>query len=131
MVSTSMTSFLMDPMKASLSPTFGSSNFGQSTPGVSRSSMPSPQTTHWFERVTPGRFATCSLDFELMRLMNEDLPVFGMPTTMSRSGRPLMPFALFCSMRSASALRTSGTKPFRPFPVLQSTDRTKAPLLWK
>ena len=64
-----------------------------------------------------------------MRLINDDFPVLGMPTTIKRSGLPAMPFWAFASILSLSTRRTVGAKAFKPLPERQSTAIAVTPCL--
>ena len=85
----------------------GSSNLGHSTPGVSRSSNPLPTVNHRFCLVTPGRSCTSALPAPpplMSRLIKEDFPTLGTPSTITRMGRPTMPLlsqAAICSFRAS------------------------------
>ena len=111
------------PVNAKCSPTTGSSNFGHSTPGVSSSSRPLPIVNHWLRRVTPGLSCTAALPALpplQRRLMSDDLPTFGTPTTMMRMGLPTMPLRSHAAICSRRMFLISGSRRFRPLPVLQS-----------
>lgn len=89
----STTSSRMAPVKAKRTPTLLSSNFGHRMPGVSRSSSVLSTGTHCFVRVTPGRSSALALLRPETLLINVDLPTFGMPSTITRSTRPIWPLA--------------------------------------
>ena len=109
-------------------PTSGSSNFGQRMPGVSKSSKPPSTFTHCLPRVTPGLFSAFAPFRPAIWLINVDFPTFGMPTTMSLSGRPTCPFSAYRWSFSASSCRTAGANVLMPFRDLQSVRMTAMPL---
>ena len=111
---------LTAPVKASLSPTVLSSNFGQRTPGISSSSVLSSRVTHCFPRVTPGRSSTLARLEPARRLMKEDLPTFGIPTIIMRIGLPCIPFASQVFTCSAISSFSADLNLFIFFPLRQS-----------
>ena len=54
-----------------------------------------------------------------MRLIREDLPTFGMPSTIARSRR-FTPRSAFLRSRSAISSRMAGARRFSPSPPAQS-----------
>ena len=105
---------------ARFSPVRGSSNFGQSTPGMSIRSSPSDVGTHCFVSVTPGLSSTLTFLPPHNRLISDDLPTFGIPTTMARSFRPLIPRAAYRCTLSARICRITVPICPIPSPVTQS-----------
>lgn len=83
---------LIEPTQASAGfPPAGSSNFGQRIPGVSRSSTFLFRRIHCFPLVTPGSFPVFAHAFPANVLINVDFPTFGIPATIARIGRFLIP----------------------------------------
>ena len=82
-VSKSRISSLIEPQKASLIPTFSSSNLGHRMPGVSRSCIPFERVSHCFPLVTPGLSPVFALFFPVRRLIKDDFPTLGTPTIIS------------------------------------------------
>ena len=60
---------------------------------MSSRSKPWSTLTHCLPRVTPGRFWAMALFRLATLLMKVDLPTLGTPTTMTRTGRPDIPFS--------------------------------------
>ena len=87
---------------------------------MSSSSTPLPSDTHCRPRVTPGRSSTLARLEPASRLMSDDLPTFGTPTTIIRTGCPAMPLAARLASCGASVSRTSGKNAPNPRPLRQS-----------
>ena len=121
----------MAPVRARLSPICGSSNFGHSTPGVSKSSSPLAMVTHCCPRVTPGLSAASTLFLPTSLLISVDLPTLGMPTIITRMERFLTPRFSHLSITGCAAFCTAATSCFTPLPVLQSITHTGRPLFLK
>ena len=122
---------MIEPIKASLNPTFWSSNFGQRIPGVSRSSTCLFRRIHCFPLVTPGLLPVFAQAFPASALIKVDFPTLGIPTTMARTGRLRIP--LFRS-RSIFSLQASWITPwmdFNPPPFLEFNLTTKKPFSLK
>ena len=126
-VSTSRISSLIAPVHASRIPTRSSSNLGHRMPGVSSRSMPLSTRNHWLPRVTPGRSAALADFLPRMRLMNVDLPTFGMPTTITRTDLPTRPFSFHWAILSASSVRTAPENACVPLPLRLSVWMTAMP----
>ena len=94
-------SSLIAPVIAKFCPTSSLSNFGQSIPGISKSSNPSFILTHCFPLVNPGLFPTPALFFPTILLISLDFPTFGIPTTISLVFTFLRPLAIIFSFFSA------------------------------
>ena len=58
---------------------------------------------------------------EDLLLIKEDLPVFGIPTTINRSGLFAIPLLSFLSMTAFKAVLTASSNRFKPLPLRQST----------
>ena len=123
--STCRISSLMEPMSASRSPIFWSSNFGHKMPGVSNSSRFLLSRIHCFPFVTPGLFPVLAHAFPAKELINVDLPTFGIPTTMARTGRLMMPRFLSRSIFSLQDSCTSAWMFLIPAPVFALSCCTK------
>ena len=88
---------------------------------MSSSSTSLLTVTHCLSRVTPGRSSTRARFSPAIRLINDDFPTFGIPTTIIRIGRPDSFFSARRASSSDSSERTVGKKAFNPFPLREST----------
>ena len=71
----------------------GSSNLGQSIPGVSISSSVRSTGTHCWLRVTPGRSSALAVLRLATLLIKVDFPTLGIPRIITRRVRPVWPFS--------------------------------------
>ena len=94
----------IEPTIARRSPVSGSSNFGQRIPGVSRSSRVLLNLIHCFPFVTPGLLPVFAHAFFAYEFINVDLPTFGIPTTIARTGRFFIPRFLSLSISFSGVL---------------------------
>ena len=76
----SIISSLIAPVKAKCNPILSSSNFGQRTPGVSKSSKSFFVLIHCTCFVTPGLSPIFALFLFEMELIKVDFPTLGIPT---------------------------------------------------
>ena len=76
---------------------------------------------------TPGRSPAAAALRRATLLINVDLPTFGIPSTMTRIGRPTCPLAAYASILSCSAVRTAPAKPLTPLPLRLSVSSTVMP----
>ena len=113
-------SSLMAPINASFNPTVWSSNFGHKIPGVSRSSTFLFSRIHCLPFVTPGLLPVLAHAFPAKELINVDYPTYGIPTTIARTGRFMMPRFLSRSIFSLHASMTTAVTCFMPFLFLES-----------
>ena len=81
--------------------------------------------------VTPGLFPVFAQAFPASALINVDLPTFGMPTTIARTGRFKIPRFLSRSIFSLQASRITPWMDLIPPPFLELTFTTEYPLALK
>src|SRR5699024_11757298 len=81
---------------------------------------------------------TCALPISVFvqalpakELMNVDFPTLGIPTTMARTGRFLIPLLRSLSIFSRHASSTAPLTAFSPVPRWEFTFNTRNPLDWK
>ena len=93
---------------------------GHRIPGVSSSSTLLGNGIHWFCRVTPGFGPTCALLRSSKWFTNVDLPMFGTPAIMMRTGRASGRVAPRFARSSMTTFRHSSGRP-RRVPVLRES----------
>ena len=115
----SITSSFIEPIKARCSAVFLSSNFGQSMPGVSRSSTCLLSLIHCLPFVTPGLLPVFVTALPANELIKVDLPTLGIPPTMALTGRLSIPLALSLAILASAALAMASFTCFIPLPLLE------------